>query len=370
MTDGEELVAATPTLVEAIRRCGLAVHLSRKRRWPGGESPSNPYARLGSAVHRVLAWAAGAGPTGLDPARLETTARSRWREEVAIEEEAAARFAVERFFGPAERWPGFASTEERLVIEVGRLVAEVTAAPGVERWIERPLRSQLLSLRGSPDLVVLDGLGARIVDFKSGHVGPEDAEPTGRYGRQVLLYAAMVRELGMSVIGAELRPIGRPRLNVEVTDATIDAASGVAAEALSMFNAAVSAGKPSQLARPGDRACSFCPHALYCPALWTEGGLASLVEFQALEGAVLRVQQATLGVVAIELYANVGTSSGAITITGLDPRRIPSIGGLAVGDEVRVSGVHLVRQADIPLKARPGPWVQLERVSALEALTA
>ena len=362
MPDTERLAEVSPTVMAAIRRCGLAVHLSRTYRRHAGGWLSNPSARLGGAAHRVLGWVSAGGCTKLGSFGLEAAVRRRWRDEVIIEEKGAAASPVESYFGPAPSWPGYATTEERLVIEAGWLAAEISSSPEIERWIERPLTSSVPPMRGSPDLVVRSADGARIVEFKSGAVGLEDAQPLGRYWLQVLMYAAMVRKLGVRVAGAEIRPMGRARLAVEVTEGAIEQACEVVTAALGAFNSAVDAGETSQLAQPSDDACGYCPHILRCPAIWSAGGTKELDELRVLEGTVQRVQQAQVGSVAVELDATGGTRLGVVTITGLDPRRLRAATDLHPGEQVRVSGLRS-RPGGTGLVARPGSWVQLAQVA-------
>lgn len=358
MPETDRLADVSPTLMAAMRRCGLAVHLSRTHRRRAGGWLSNPSARLGAAAHRVLGWVSASGCAEHDLPGLEVAVRWRWREEVVGEEQAAASSPVESYFGPAPSWPGYATTEERLVIEAGRLATEASSTPDTERWVERPLTSSTPPMRGSPDLVMRSADGARIVEFKSGRVSLKDALPLGRYGLQVLMYAAMVRQLGIPVAGAEIRPMGRSPLTVEVTEETIEQACEVVTAALQAFNSAVDAGETSQLARPSDDACGYCPHILRCPAIWAVGGTNELDKLEVLEGTIQRVQQAQVGSVAVELDATGGTRLGAVTVIGLDPRRLHAVAALHSGEHVRVSGLRS-RPGGGALAARPGSWVQL-----------
>ena len=79
------------------------------------------------------------------------------------------------------------------MIESLRLGEEVSSSPGVERWVERSLSATTPPMRGAPDLIEFGKEGASVLEYKSGNVDAVDAEPAGRYGLQVLLYAAMLR---------------------------------------------------------------------------------------------------------------------------------------------------------------------------------
>lgn len=366
MVEDGRLIEVSPTLVVALRRCALAVRLTRSRRATATSSPSSRPARLGTAAHRVLAWVADDAATQLDPTELEAAVRQRWLEEVAIEEKAAAAWPLESYFGPADEWPAFATTQERLVIEARRLAAELSQTPAAERWVERALSCSDPPMHGSPDLVEIDGGVARVIEFKTGHVEADDAQPAGRYGLQVLLYAAMVRELGKVVAAAETRPIGRAPLMVGVSNETIDAARVVARTALEEFNEAIETGEIATLARPSGQVCGYCPHTLRCPVLWEGGGAASLDEMQIVEGVVLRLQHSHSGSTAIEVEATTGTAHGPITLTGLDDRRLPALHELLPGDRVRASGLRR-RPGGAVLAARSGAWVQLASISGIEA---
>lgn len=357
---------ASPTLVAALRRCGLAVHLTRAHRARAGFSPSNPPSRLGAAAHRVLGWVAESDPAALGDAELEAAVRRRWDDEVAIEEKAAAGSPQESYFGRAPQWPGFATIQERLVIEAQRLAAGLSESPAGERWVERSLSCGDPPMRGSPDLVEIESGGARVIEFKSGRVESADASPDGRYGLQVLLYAAMVRETGHLVGGGEIRPLGRSRFAVEVSEDSIDAARAVARAAVGEFNAAIEAGDPARLARPSDRSCGYCPHTLRCPALWQGDGSASLDEMQILEGAVVRLQRSHSGSTAVEMETVAGTVHGTIILTGLDARRVPALDELQPGDRARASGLRC-RPGGSGLGPHPGMWVQLTRAGAGKA---
>jgi hypothetical protein len=368
MPDEERLTEVSPTLFGAICRCGLAVQLSRTRRRAPGVWPSSPQARLGTAVHSVLAWVSNGGLAEILPSELEAVVRRRWCDEVAAGERAAARFPAEAYFGPARRWPGFATIEERLVIEAEWLAAEVADAASVERWVERPLSSAVPPMRGSPDLVVCRDGGAQIVEFKSGRVEPEDALPSGRYGQQVLMYASMVRDLGVHVAAGEIRPIGRARVAVEITDEAIDQTCVTVGSVVAEFNSAIDADDAARLARPGERSCGFCPHTLRCPALWSDVGLTELGEFEVVQGTVRHVQSARVGSVAVELTATAGTRHGTVTMTGLDPRRLPTVAELGPGDEVRVSGLRSGPREGSALSTRPGSWIQIQRMESAERM--
>jgi hypothetical protein len=364
VANAEHIQELSPTLVVAIRRCGLAVYLNRSSSKVGGASTSNPPARLGAAIHRVLAWVAEGGLDAVDQTSIESAIRKRWTDELTLEERMASSSAVESYFGPAKTWPGFATAEERLVIEASWLAAEVVGSSRSRRWAEREFSASSPSMRGTPDLVMADSYHATVIEFKSGKVTPEDVKPTGRYWLQAHLYAWMVLESGLDVDVCEIRPVGRPRLAVEVNDHSIRTAREMAAEALSDFNAAVDSGDVRSIANPSDQSCIYCTHVLRCPALWGGEGMPKLDELQVVEGTVSKLQETQFGSMAMELDEAVGTRTGTVTINGLDPRRIAALRGLKLGDQIRISGLHAGRSGNT-LTVRSGSWVKLERTVAI-----
>ena len=356
----------SPTLVVALVRCTLAVCLSRSRRRTAGYScPSSPPAHLGLASHRVLAWVSD-GAMQLEPTELGAAVRQRGHEEVVTESNAATASPLESYFDPDNQWPALSRTQERLVGEAKRAAAELAQAPAAERWVERALTSSESPMHGSTALVEVDGRAARVIEFKTGSVEADDAQPAGRYGLEVLLYVAMVRAFGKVVTTAEIRPIGPARLTVGVSNEIIDVAHEVARSALREFNTAIETDEVATLARPSDHASECCLHTLRCPAPWEGGAAASLDRMQIVKGDVLRLQRSYLGSTTVEVEATAWTTHGSITLTGLDERRLPEFRELQRGDRVRASGPRR-RPGGAVLAARPGAWVQLARVGNSEA---
>jgi RecB family exonuclease len=362
MADFEPIQELSPTLVASIRRCGLAVYFGRLGSRLGGTAVSNPPARLGAAVHRVLAWVAEGGLSGVEQSDIEFAIRRRWTDELASEQRAAAASAVESYFGPVKSWPGFTTAEERLVIEASWLAAEVGGESNLRPWAEREYKASNPPMRGTPDLVLADGDRAMVVEYKSGSVKPEDARPTGRYGLQVLLYAWMVAESGLEVTTCEIRPVGRPRFAVEVNNDSIREARETAAETLRAFNVGVGSGDVRTIANPNDHSCGYCPHVLHCPAIWDGKGMLELEEMQVIEGTVGKIQETHLGTMAVEVERVTGTRTGAVIMNGLDPRRLAALQSLRRGDQIRVSGLRPARTGNA-LVVRPGSWVQVLQIS-------
>lgn len=363
MTNADQIKELSPTLVASIRQCGLAVYLSRFGNRFGGAATSNPPARLGAAVHRVLAWVSEGGLSDMGQSEIEVAIRQRWMDELAREQRIVSASAVESYFGPATSWPGFATAEERLVVEASWFAAEVREQMSTTRWAEREFTASSPHMRGTPDLILADGDSARVVEFKSGTVTAEDAQPSGRYGLQVLLYAWMVIEGGFKIDSCEIRPIGRPRFAVEVSERSIREARETATETLNSFNSAVDTGDVIHIANPNDRSCTYCPHVLRCPALWDANGMRELDDMHVIEGTVSRLQETRFGSIAVEVKGTTGTRAGTVIMHGLEPRKIANLRSLKLGDLIRVSGLRAARTSNA-LVVRPGSWVRVIQIDS------
>ncbi len=305
MDEDGRLREVSPTLVVALCRCALAVRLTRSRRTTAGSFPSGPSTRLGATAYRVLVWVAD-GAMQREPTELEAAVGQRWNEEVFMEEKAAGASPQESYFGPADQWPSFATTQERFAIEAQRLVAELSQAPETEHWVERTFSCSNPPMHGLPDFVQVDERAARFIEVKTGNIEAVDVQPAGRYWLQVLRYAAMVREIGKVVTAAEIRPIGRASFTVGVRNVLIDVDLEVSRTSLGEFNA------------------------------------------------------------AIEIETTTGTVRGSVILTGLEERRLPLLYELKPGDRVRVSGLRRCPGRSAP-GARSGAWMQLTRVGGSAA---
>jgi RecB family exonuclease len=337
------LKLASPSLVVGLDRCGLAVYLSRQPRGDGrSRGPSTPSARLGTAAHRILEWAANNAPDLTLADDLEATVRQRWHEECADEHAAAARHPAEWRYGPYPEWPRYATIQANLVVAVGELVKELAGVPHERRVAEMSARTTAGDIAGTIDLIVLDENGdATVIDHKVGTVTDGDLAPGGAYHTQVLLYAAMARDMGYRVAGAQVRPLGRTPVLLRTDDAELDEVLTRARQAVAQYNNAVDAGEVLQLAQPSEEACRWCPFLIDCPAVWS-GGEVDLGDVAIVEGVLgSPVQLQRNGRFAALALT---TAEGEVTISGLSTVRMPDIAGFKIGDTVRAVGLR--RSAD------------------------
>lgn len=360
MTSDGTLGIASPSSLQAIRRCGFAQYRRMLQYSGGGESASSPPARLGNAAHEVLEWVAAEVQSTDDWPDYEAETRTRWSAALARQAELSRRHSVESVFGPSETWPTRALVEERVVIEAERLAGELAHVPLEHRHPEWQLESDSLSLRGTIDLCTTTPQGeARIIDHKAGAVHQEDVGPDGRYRDQVFIYAALVRGAGYEPVQAEVRPIGRRPLEVPIAPSAVDAAVEEAHRDLAHYNSVVSGGDPESLARPSEDACKWCEFAPSCSPMWSAAP-GALGEIQAVAGAVIQIGASARGFVDLRVDSVEGTIQGEVTIARLHPSRIPAVEHIAVGDAIKATGLQRAAPEGRALVARNSSWVRIE----------
>jgi hypothetical protein len=322
----------SPSAVARLQACGLAE--SRRRTQPHQSPPSNPITRLGNAAHRVLEWIARSAPELNGQEDAEELIARRWAEEVAREVEASESNPLERSYDPAEQWPAYGRISAGLRVDGVALARELADLPIERRLPEKEMASSDRTIRGTADLVVVDDNGATvIIDHKAGEVSEGDVEQGGRYEQQVLLYAAMARDSGLSPTKAEVRPLGRAAKSVELSDERLTTVVDEAHAQMARYNEAVTQGRAVDLAKPSESSCGWCPFILDCPAVWVDP-VPDLGELAVVEGEVETVQ-----VLASSLALKLTSIDGSITVTGVP---IADINGRtpAPGDRIRLAGLR------------------------------
>jgi len=337
MGEGGRIDRFSPSLVVALRRCGLATYWRRIQFKGQSDAPSNPVARLGNAAHRVLEWVANEAPELANDPGVEARIRGRWIGESAAEEAASHRHVVEASYGPSNRWPRYNTIEESLVVDGAALATELADLSSDCRWAERKGSTSAGDLYGSIDLVIVRDDGtATVIDHKAGTVASEDVGPDGRYRVQVLLYSAIVRDLGLTPSAAQIRPLGRSLIDIMVNDAVIDEAYQSAKSDVARYNTALEQGAVFEMARPSAYACQWCEFLLRCPAARSNQG-PGMEELRSLEGTILQLQDQGGGRIALKL-AVVDQPSGVV-ISGLSTAQAPAAAAFSVGDVIRVVGL-------------------------------
>ena len=326
---------ASPSSINALRKCGLAVYRRRSRQQGRGRGPQNPLARLGTAAHNVLEWIANNAHDCVSDPQLEESIRQRWSEATETQERSARDQRLERANGTVSRWPRFAQIQEDLVVDGIALAQELAPLPQEKILAEHEVTNTRGDLAGSIDLLLLgDDNTATVIDHKVGAVTPDDTESGGRYSTQLLLYASLVRDLGYEPTAAEIRPLGRKPIPIEVSSQAIDVANESGQRDVAAYNDRVLAGHTIQLARPAEETCQWCEFLLDCGAVWIENQ-PNLGELEVLEGTLQAIETAASGAMAFRI----DSKDGSVTVTGLSPARVPTLQDFGPGDEVRIVGL-------------------------------
>ena len=358
MPDQGLITKVSPSSLSTIRRCGLAAFYGRTRSRNGGPQPSSPPARLGNAVHEVLCWLAKSDDTVLRSAGLEEMVRAEWRSALVIEGRKSSLIAAESVFGSPDGWPSRSLTEERLVITAEQLAPELAAVVPEDRSPELSAESARAPVRGTIDLCLVSNAHTRIIDYKAGDVRSTDLDEGGRYRTQLLLYASLARERGLTPTSLELWPIGRPVLSLRPTDEMIDVAVIEAVHDLDVYNALASAGDERSLASPSDDACRWCEFSSTCSVLWGDG-YEQLHDVQAVRGQVTGTQQSRNGKLALKVDVIKGTKVGSVVIAGLDTGRFPQAADIRIGDVITAAGLAEAAPGSATLSAARSRWSTL-----------
>jgi RecB family exonuclease len=349
----------SPSQLGVLRRCRLAAYLAASRSRGHGPSPSNPRARLGTAAHEVLEWAAKNAPALTTSADPEPEIRAAWGRAISKQELLASQVQQEATAGPVSSWPRFAQTQEDVAVEADRLIEELSGVPADCVIAEHEFVGVSAPLRGKVDLVLLDTeQRATIVDHKTASVDDVDVQPGGRFRTQLLIYAALCRDAGYPPHRAEIRSIGRRRVAIDIDDETIDDAVSEAVDELERFNAEVLTHSPIDLASPSEDACRWCEHLVQCPAVWANSA-PDLGGLRAVEGTVVSIESSKVGRVALVLDATLGTDRGRVSIAGLESRRLAILNEIAPGARVRIGGLAEVSPDTGKLVGRSGGWIRL-----------
>lgn len=348
----------SPSALQQLRSCGYSKFLELTSS-KGGEAPSNPWARLGTTAHEVLEWAATEASELHSSNDLERQARTRWAMAVERQAAASALHPSEAAFGPAATWPFGAMTEERTVIEVERLVEELARVPAERVRPEWHLMSESLGFRGTVDLCIVgQEETATLIDFKSGDVVPEQVEPGGTYWMQIMIYAALVQEQGLTPVSGEVRPIGRKPSAIPITQSDVIDALRLASDTLSDYNAAVNTQDQIRLARCTESACRWCAYTLDCEEYWTAP--PELGDIVPIEGVITSIAVSQVGTVSLAVDVESGARRGATVIAGLGSSVVSSSTELPLGRRIRVAGLREGAPGAETLMAAPGTRIRIE----------
>ncbi|WP_433166368.1 PD-(D/E)XK nuclease family protein [Kribbella sp. CA-247076] len=233
--------------------------------------------------------------------------------------EAADACAAELPGGPPSSWR---VSRARLVARGMSLVDLIGQRMPAQVLSEVKLQDDDLRLRGQLDLLLL-GDDIVVVDLKTQTLLDEGLPEWVQF--QLTLYAHLIEKIyGDLPARVEVFSLNRGRIDVPITKETLRDARG----ALAMARAA----NPSH-AKPSREACQFCARRLECEPHWEVA--MRWRNTDALEGAVVRVEEATTGVAAVLLEGLAGRAWASGIPTDLIAAATP-------GQMLRLVRVHHV----------------------------
>jgi len=223
----------------------------------------------GIVAHRaVQLWIKGDGYRDADP-------RSRLADAISA---ALAEFGGESPVG----WP---TTRARLLSRSLEIAELLVTGEHVES--EQVLLDPVRTLRGTPDIVVLNTGDAAVIDLKTQTFKEESLSPSIVF--QLTIYAYLV-ELAYGVFPnqVEVFSLNRGRMPIVVTPATV-------ANALATVEQAGKADK--SIANPSPETCRYCRRRIDCQPQWDAAPLWPSRD--CVEGAIERIERAANGAAAI-----------------------------------------------------------------------
>jgi hypothetical protein len=259
------------------------------------------------------------------------------------------RNPLDAHWPPPARWPYYAARK----VATRRLCERIVSArpPSAEgRGGERAqtLREQRQQaydgkLRGRAD-VIRRFPEAEIEDYKTGTLfESEDGEVKAHYRTQMLLYAVLEHEAtGVWPKRATLVPLQGDPVVIEIDPGEATAAAEAAMTALSDYNRTVEHGTPAiELASPSPDVCTFCPHAIECPAFWSEAEPSWLERgVVAVAGPIHDREESRLSTFNVKVMRAAGSvGPGDYLLFQLDAERFGAI--LSLPDDATVAAVWL-----------------------------
>jgi hypothetical protein len=265
----------SPSLVSILSNCFLqavfhTVPLFRNVVFRG------PKARLGSACHAFLERIMKHELTDIPEADQQSELERLWSEEVSKEEELVRSSPLERHFGSAKRWPGYAVQRAQVMRKAQELLGSYRRA-GEKRGrteSERFYNAYSGRLRGRADAVFSWGQRTEIRDYKTGNIYEEDAfgqmALKSRYRQQILLYAAMHHDqTGVWPVFGHVVPLTGDTVSIAIDPDEARREVETALGLLEEFNARVEQqDSPESLASPSQDVCRFCSYRALCEPFW------------------------------------------------------------------------------------------------------
>jgi hypothetical protein len=212
--------------------------------------------------------------------------------------------------------PGWAVTHARLLSRATMLAELLNADANAQVISEKELRDPALALRGTPDVVVLGGGSAAIIDLKTQTLHGESLPPWVIF--QLTVYAHLVeQEHGVFPNQVEVFSLNRGRLPVTVTRASVVGALATVAKAR--------AADPS-VAYPAPETCRYCRRRFDCGPHWEAA--PTWPRADCVQGPVERIERAENSTAAVQVQS----ATGLIWVSGIPAALVTA----SVGTHIRL----------------------------------
>lgn len=338
-----DLQRVSVTEVDALFSCPLQLAYRRSGR---GKRRSTPWARLGTVCHGVLESAAR-GELGDVDDEFDDRYAQMWDQAVEEQEKLAAEGGERELYGPATRWPTYATKRAQLRRRVREIALEGQSWRGHDGVrIEARLEAPGEALYGYPDLIVREPGPYRVVDYKSGVVtspaddDQEEEDLNPGYRRQVLLYAYLesLQKDGGRPVEGHVVPLAGDSIRFDITWPEVQA---LAAEVHRLIETAAKSVAVADLARPSADSCRFCTYAARCPAFHASLNPALNLGSIAIIGSVLCAWADTSGRLTMDLAVEQGTvTASRVKVERIDPNRFPGAALVEPGSRVCCIGLR------------------------------
>lgn len=324
----------SPSGYETLLACGLRYVWEESREPP--RLPGSPTARLGGAVHDLLA-RAWRGDVQPEVAQV----RQAWREAVEAVERRMRQSWLDRPFTPLRA--RVRQYEETRIAAVRLAMYVAAGATDRSGWRagglppEARLTSEDGAVSGRIDVAVRTPDGVVIRDYKTGGVfdetedGGQDVKAA--YQLQLKLYAALHADArGVWPVGLELMTLSGdvtpvPFIQAECTALYDDAKVRAADLWRRVGEVRAGRGAVADLAAPGE-ACRWCRYRPVCPAYkpWSESQPPANPWSRDVWGAVRGVGTTRQSLAVLDL----DTPAGPVQLIDVDPtpERNPALAGL------------------------------------------
>jgi hypothetical protein len=331
MSSPRPIDRASPTLVEELRRCSLAVAFARTGH---ASSVGNPWSRLGTVCHQLYE-AAALGRLGDGGPTFDARFDETWHLEMAAQEADALASDAERHWGPAPSWPTYSEKRVRMRRRSRELAQEASQWAGGDARVEEFLAPDDDILFGRPDLIVRSPAPYRVIDYKTGVI--DDAGTLkGSYRRQLLTYAYLENKVsgGRPSIAIAV-PLKGDAISFEIDWDEVSVVADDAHWLVDRFNKLRTT--PTLLATPSEAACGACPHAARCDVFWD--ALDQFPNLVAIAGTVTKVVRTHGNTATLTISARQATlGCDTVHLQRLSLLRFPQLSGVDQGSPIKVVG--------------------------------